>query len=75
MSLEVDEESNDSNPGKESCENSLSAEAGLQSAEVPIVLDTIKVTFGLVALIDEWNELSLIEVIKARTSWWLTNSV
>jgi len=75
MSIGKEEESNDSNSLKEPCENSILAEAGLQSAEMPLVLDAINVTFEAVALIEEWNDLSLLEVIKALTSWWLTNSV
>jgi len=75
MLLEAKEESIDPNSEKESCENSMLAEAGLQSAEMPLLFVAIKVTFDVVALIEEWNELSLIEVIKALRSWWLTNSV
>jgi len=75
MSLDEKEESIDSNWVEESCENSRLAEAGLQSAEMPLVVVAIKVTFDVVALIEEWNDWSLLEVIKALTSWWLTNSV
>jgi len=53
MLLDAEDKSIDPKSDKEFCENSELAEAGLQSAEMPLVLGAIKVTFDEVVLIEE----------------------
>lgn len=75
MSLEVRNESNNSKSACEDSEISMEATAEPQSAKLPLFNVAIKVVCVVVAIELAWNEWPEVEVIRALTSWWLTNSV